>query len=105
MHPKRLFVALAAALGLTGCFASKHDLAKLRKEAAACLPGESCVFAGGLDCSCPAPVNAKRAVEVDEFAAGVSCFGEGQVECGNRADSAAECVEGQCRPAAVQPLP
>ncbi|MGI5862642.1 MAG: hypothetical protein ACOX6T_11375 [Myxococcales bacterium] len=82
--------------------ATIEDLSELKKEAAACAPGDTCVFAGGLDCACATPVTAKRAAEVEERAQSVSCFGEGVVECPHGPGAAAECVEGHCRAAAAQ---
>ncbi len=100
MKPTHLLAA-AGALLLTACFATLDDLSELKKEAAACAPGDTCVFAGGLDCTCASPVNAKRAAEVEALAESVSCFGEGMVECGYGPEAGAACVEGRCEPAAA----
>lgn len=95
MRISLLFVALFA----VGCESPEQRLARMIDEAMACEPDDSCVLAGGSDCTCAQPVNEARAAEVDEAAKDISCcdmFGRCvAVDCAAFQDI--RCQDGQCR--------
>jgi hypothetical protein len=62
-----------ALLVVVGCGVSRDEYAQRVDEAQLCNDGDTCVLAGGNDCSCPAPVNAGSAAEIDALASEVSC--------------------------------
>lgn len=75
------------------CGLSREEYREVVEEARACSPVEGCVLAGGGQCTCPTPVAAGRAAEVDEAAAEVRCGGA-MAECA--AFLSIACVDGLC---------
>lgn len=88
-------LALVALAALLGPSCGRSELAALAREAAACGPGDTCVLAGQSTCWCGSPVNARRAQEVDEFAAHVNCGGE-VVSCARQVDPRCDADAGAC---------
>lgn len=86
-------IFLACLVLAAGCGVSIEDFNALVEDARACQAGDTCVLAGGGQCTCNSPVNASRAVEIDEAAEDVRCGGA-MVECPSW--TAVRCEAGRC---------
>ena len=84
----KTLLPLLLAAALPACGSSIAELSSLVREARDCSDGDSCVLAGGSQCTCDTAVNAKRKQDVDLAAAMVDCGGA-MVEC-------AACIDPQC---------
>jgi hypothetical protein len=89
---------LPLALALTACESAEERLDRVIDEAKACEEGDTCVVAGGTDCTCGAPVNEEKAAEVTAAAADIECcdlFGRCvAVDCAGFQD--VRCEDGTC---------
>jgi len=70
-----------------------EDIIKLEHEAAACQPGDTCVFANASECTCGDAVNASQLAHVNDEVAHVAC-GSTEVLC--RAEVNPRCENGLC---------
>jgi hypothetical protein len=84
-----LFFLLFSACGLT-----IERFEDIRREAAACTEGDSCVSAGSGACTCSAPVNASKAAFIVEAAKSVDCRGRA-VDCAPALQNL-RCESGRC---------
>jgi hypothetical protein len=84
---------VAAGVALLACGISDAEYARIVDDAAVCSPGEACVLAGGSDCTCPQPVNARNAARVNAAADDVRC-GNIMVKC--RGFGEPRCANGRC---------
>ncbi|MGC4113447.1 MAG: hypothetical protein QM765_02000 [Myxococcales bacterium] len=89
----RTLYAIVLAAALPGCGISIQELASVVREARACTDGDTCVLAGGSQCTCNTAVNSTKKKDVDIAVASVDCGGA-MVECAECLDP--QCVQGMC---------
>jgi hypothetical protein len=77
---RSLSFVVAAALVAIACGTSEETYNRAIDEARACMPGDTCVLAGGGACTCPAAVNGREATRLNDLGRDVRCADAG-VQC------------------------
>lgn len=89
----RYLLPVVLAVALPSCGISIQELSNVVREARPCSAGDTCVLAGGSQCTCSTAVNAEKKHDVDIAAASVDCGGA-MVECEACEDP--QCLQGTC---------
>ena len=66
-------LAIATAAGCGGV--SAEELQQIIEESKACAPADTCILAGGGQCRCAQPINAKHKARVEQAVADYDCDG------------------------------
>lgn len=88
-------VLLSLTLGVTsGCGGvTEEELQQIIEESKVCAPGDSCILAGGGQCTCAVPINAEHRARVEQAVADYDCDGL-MVKCMGNIN--VRCEAGRC---------
>jgi hypothetical protein len=89
-----VLISLTLTFGHAACGGvSEEELQQIIEESKACAPGDTCILAGGGQCRCSQPINAKHKARVEQAVADYDCDGL-MVSCAGNTN--VRCEAGRC---------